>query len=388
MSRKQESGQVFVLAALSMMVLIGIAAFCVNASYMFYQHMRMQAQVDEQTRLAAGSGCSVSTSTLDGGTLVIASTTFFGQAGNYCDGVLTKSPGGLFGSILRFPNKISVHAVAAHGGSTEPHFSMLGLKGGTGCSVDFSGSESITVTGNIYSDSSSSGTTCTSNNTRVFYQDGSQYYAPSSYSDPYKVTVPTTGPNAQVHTGGTTYCGYSVPSTANYYTPTDKTGIALLPKIDFNSGVTTTVLLPYCNAGIEYPGIYIVNNNQFKTNNGEVDVVRSTVVVANIDNFSLDGGVFITSSPSIEGYYLKGYGVYEATPCTPSKTWGPSGSGTKVSVDGLFDLSCEDLKFTGNADEGFSGSVVGYTLTFGGNSGSVTFNPPTVDPPRGAFLVQ
>src|SRR5919204_4015995 len=98
MSKQQESGQVLVLAALMMCTLIGLAAFCVNASHMFYQHQRMQAQVDEQTRLQAGQGCpGLTDNNFDGGKLVIASTTFFGQAGSYCDGTITKSPQGFFG---------------------------------------------------------------------------------------------------------------------------------------------------------------------------------------------------------------------------------------------------------------------------------------------------
>src|SRR5213082_1811963 len=118
MNRRTESGQVFVLAALMLVVLVGVAAFCVNASYMYFQHQRMQAQVDEQTRLAAGSGCTSGTSTFDNGTLVITPTTFFGQEGSYCDGTYTKNPRGLFGNILRFPGNINVHAVAEHGGTT------------------------------------------------------------------------------------------------------------------------------------------------------------------------------------------------------------------------------------------------------------------------------
>src|SRR5437764_12173108 len=128
MNRRTESGQVFVLAALMLVVLVGVAAFCVNASYMYFQHQRMQAQVDEQTRLAAGSGCDVQTNvSFDGGTLNIAPTIFFGQEGSYCGGTYTKNPRGLFGNILRFPGNINVRAVAEHGGTTEPYFFMLGL---------------------------------------------------------------------------------------------------------------------------------------------------------------------------------------------------------------------------------------------------------------------
>src|SRR5437764_13027363 len=61
MNKRRESGQVLVLASLMMGLFLGIAAFAVNASYAFYQHSRMQADLDLATKTAAdgGDACSL-----------------------------------------------------------------------------------------------------------------------------------------------------------------------------------------------------------------------------------------------------------------------------------------------------------------------------------------
>src|SRR5205823_3955655 len=86
-----------------------------------------------------------------------------------------------------------------------------------------------------------------------------------------------------------------------------------------------------------------------------------------------------------------GYALYQATPCTAqlSGTQDTISGGVSLTVDGLIDVSCINLKITGGTLDTISGSVVGWTLDFVGNSGTKTIlQPPSVPPARGVILVQ
>src|SRR5439155_718918 len=164
----------------------------------------------------------------------------------------------------------------------------------------------------------------------------SAYYASAERIDPFRFNFSSTGPNAiGPINGGTTYCGYAVPSSGVYYRPSSSSGYAVLPAIKFNGNTppTPVVLLPYCDSAGEHPGIYLVGTNNFTISGGEVDVVRSTIVVTNLSKFALSGGTFNLTSPTTTK--LVGYGVYEYTPCSLDGNYNLGGSGTTIKVNGL-----------------------------------------------------
>src|SRR5919202_3742423 len=96
MNKQQESGQVLVLSALMMVAFVGIAACALNASYAFYQHSRMQDDLDNAVKYAAAGGNANAFLAARGyttGITIHAPTTapYSGKTG-YVEGFLTQNP--------------------------------------------------------------------------------------------------------------------------------------------------------------------------------------------------------------------------------------------------------------------------------------------------------
>src|SRR5919199_5215693 len=195
MNKQQESGQIVVFAALMMVVFVAIAGCALNASYAFYQHSRMQDDLDNAVKYAAVGGdakafLAARGYSTSGITINKAPTTapYSGKSG-YVEGFLTQNPNSLFGKILSFPFRVSVHAVAAAGGSTKTVVLPSGLAlddvpGDCGVQVQGgNGSETFNVQYDLYSDSD----ICQSTNGYLSVS-GSQVKN-AKYSNPFSVSL-------------------------------------------------------------------------------------------------------------------------------------------------------------------------------------------------------
>lgn len=399
-NKHEEPGQIMPVTALMMVVFVAIASFSINASYAYYQHSRMQADLDTATKYAADRGCRSNPSTPSGMSFASPSTgPYAGQLG-FCEGSYQMDPGSLFGKVLRFPFHLSVQAVALHGGSTVPYFSMLGLDtDSTVCSIQFGGNGTVSITGDAYSNSSKLyiyPSSCVSGNPSVTFNSPSTYInAHPALVDPFDVAVPTSGVSAISHncpSGGsgchiTCLSSYTIPAGATYYQPNDPSGVAELTTNVKTTGSQIAVYLPYCSGTTPIPGVYLVDR-AINPTGGEIDSQDSVFILssASTSNIQVSGGNINWNSPTSGPY--AGYALYESDQCTPTIDMKFNGSGT-VTINGLVDVSCGTLELNGGAAYNINGSLIGYTVTFGGSSsGSAVIKAPPIPPTRGAFLVQ
>jgi len=427
MSNKQ-SGQVTVIAALCMIAFIGVAAFCVNASYMFYQHTQMQAQVDGQTKYAAGND-SCSGSPIVGLTLQSPPTTgpYIGKA-SYCEGFYQADPKGLFGSLLRFPIHISVHAVALGGVTTnQTNIPAVLALNNTGCSLWVqSGNATLNIAGIsginypatvadgcLSKDTSLTGTpptTAPPSWTNPFSPNGP---VPSSSSGlPYTVQCGNTGKGCPADDYNnftwlsaacrTLYLSkYGLPSTPEsgvvYEFPRAK-GAIYNAVLTGDSKVKTYYFMPWCNGTSINQGMYeFFSSVTSLSSQTSVYTEDSTLIFAPGAGFSnsgqvslfLDGPADITD-PFYDTKFKQGIVLYQiAGSSCPEDTFTFNGS---VSSDnsGIIDLPCTFLNYSGNSISGF-GDIALWELEVTG-SGTVTIQTPNAYEaeylPRGAFLTQ
>src|SRR2546430_6123100 len=380
MNKKTESGQMMLLAAIMMVFLVGIAAFCLNGAYAFNQHSRMQDDLDNAVKFAATGGDAKSfltsknyldISVTNGITISNPPTSgpYSGTVG-YVQGTLTQNPKSLFGKLLRFPFQISVQAVAVHGTSKGGTFAILGLSptgNNQGDSINFQDSaNSDKITGNVDSNSNTrmqNGASVTINGTVEPICLPTPCIQNAGTSDHYASSVPSSSSNLGiVSTANTnvTICGQSVKKGEMYIQPLDATGVIQINTLPNMKSTDILHFLPYCSGGVNYPGVYLFNTD-FSINNGSVTTYDSVIILEPTRVFDFEAKGPLTLSSPDSGPY-EHYSVFESDSCTPTLAMKLKGT-QNLSIKGLIDMSCGDFEISGNSSSDFEGPVVGYLLT-------------------------
>jgi Putative Flp pilus-assembly TadE/G-like len=441
MNKQQESGQIVVFAALMMVVFLGIAGFALNASYAFYQHSRMQDDVDNAVKYAAVGGDAkalLAARGYDTTGITINPTPktgpYAGKSG-YVEGFMTQNPGSLFGNILSFPFRISVHAVAASGGSIKTVVLPSGLAlddvpGDCGVQVQGGkGSETFNVQYDLYSDSD----ICQSTNGYLSVSGSkvknAKYSNPFSMSLSYNATswpdaitictkttkMPCDYPNFSAYFAGeglnNNGCASKIDyefkggtATASkgtvYYFPKDNTGQATVPPDNNNTfGVSGKGYQFYDYCGGSAPGQYYFTGN-VSLNGGSFTTHNSTVILGPDVGFTQNGSTTVNLDDPSSGRFMTDYSIGIALwedmsmPCSSHPQVDLHGNSTDT-IRGIVDVQCAVVEATGDSgnstDSALSGALIAWQIVVSGN-GNFNILPPngpvTGHSPRGAVVVQ
>jgi Putative Flp pilus-assembly TadE/G-like len=318
----KQSGQILPLVALMMVGIVGVAALAVDGSNVYSQQRRMQADVDMAVKVAAADLPNTSAAQTDATNLLVQrGYTNPGITINvppqtapymqktcpasepqpcYAEGFLTQNVRSFLAGVLgRQLAKISVHAVAEHGGNTwqPPQLLALSPDGASngGCGVVAQGGAGVSgvLNANVHSDSQtcvksgsihaagsvSSDITTTANNgypitgtVNGASGNGTGTFLSNPYNpdwtfstNPITIQAPmtsTTCPSNHI-TPCITSCGsiYRIAPGDTYFQP-NSTGVALMSN-GLHASNGTYDFLPYCDPATGMPtfGIYVFRND-------------------------------------------------------------------------------------------------------------------------------
>ncbi len=285
-ARRTESGQILPMAALLMVVILGMAALAIDGSNIYSQHRKLQADLDVAVKVAASQlwnydpssptytdtvrtaiasaaqilaadGYSNTLTITSSITLVATGDSFCGNdaaagiticnpprsgpfAGSphydYVEGTLSRDVGGFFGGTIGLGKlHVSVRAVAWHGGFHQP-YAIIGLDPSPNtCSIGASGHSDLLGNGSIVGDSQ----TC---------DDTSGSASSTGHSD-------ESGSGNTDQIPGNSGQNQSVPLVTDPYTATSVTSITQTETVTSVPGTSATIP-PECAAEVnQYLGI-------------------------------------------------------------------------------------------------------------------------------------
>jgi hypothetical protein len=448
--------------------IVGMVALVIDGSSIYSQQRRMQADLDMAVKVSADELPNTSTAQTDGTNLLVQrgysnpgitinvppQTAPYNQKACqqsvpqpcYAEGFLTQNVRSFFAGVLGLQRmKISVHAVAEHGGNTWQPPTLLALDpDASTCGVSAQGtasgvldanvhsnsqtcrgkSDSMFATGEVVSDVPTSGSsnypiTSTANGDSG---NGTGTFMPNPYNPNWLVPSAMSSPNPNTCNGPApcSVCGYTIAPGDTYYQPDSNSGVYLMSNT-FQTQHGTTDFLPYCDPTTGKPtfGIYLFNGN-FKMT---VSPGNPTPPVVNVYDSTFVFNYSAQAALLMQGGSLNMWGpcVDTTVPCslqanstnpfygsfgsiviwqvgTPTPCNNPINStlqgGASGTIEGIVDLPCMITTVTGNSSNPgwINGGLVAWAINInGGGSGIVTqscnlYCLPRL--PRGSVLVQ